>query len=407
MEIHPSPYFILDPKSRRIRIRQNYPKKRIVISLDEKCNPKDWSASKGLPKDYHQRERLKLLLQKVEESADILSAKGFSNPSLQACFDQMKNPVDVGAPGKDDNRIASWAKFKAGLHNVNYRKGFITLQTHLSEWGRPNALLVDINETWVFAYCNYMQKRGMRTASISKMISYLRHTLKAAKRNKQPVGEIPDELTPGTLGGEPSKIRLPLNFGDLMRLHNLTGISKQQGIIRDLFLLQAFTGLRVGDLMNPNQMILKDRIINIQGKTSTAHVITLNEYSLNLIKKYSTINLDGSYQLNVPKFTPQYTNRYCILLGKIAGIKKHISNHIGRHSRARLLADIGLNEELRGAELGHKKSVTSRYGQLEGDLQVRIVQMKWEKAIKRWKEINQEVSEDQAYEKWMFEMMTA
>jgi integrase len=154
---------------------------------------------------------------------------------------------------------------------------------------------------------------------------------------------------------------MPLEFGELMRLLNLDKLSTHLAVVRDHFLLMAFTGVRISDLNNSNEWhIYPDRIVHQQQKTEGVHAITLNVYSRQLIEKYSTLNIDGFRKMNLTQLTPQYMNRCLIQLAKLAHISKHISCHIGRHSYALLLHDIGVKKDIRAAELGHRggRSVT-------------------------------------------------
>jgi integrase len=273
---------------------------------------------------------------------------------------------------------------------------------------------VDVSETWITNYCKYLatqrsltrkakgdensktekkspqasdKEKGLRTSTINKSVGYLRNVLKSAKKNGQPVGEIPERLKRSTVGGKRSTQREPLDLGDVMKLVALEKLPRHLEIIRDEFILMSFTGVRIGDLLDPAWVITRDRIINNQGKTAGVHCITLNQYSREIIKRYSTVDLHGNFKLDLPDHEGQYLNRQYKRLARMAGVTKNITNHIARHTFAGILADMNLNESLRAAELGHRanKSVTAGYGIMGADSQVKFVSKKWEKVLSLWK----------------------
>jgi len=388
----PEPYYIRDSRNGSIRLRQNHDSGRQFITIQgEICNG-PWDKRKKLPKDGGQASRLINIVTRLKKFERILLAKGVSNPPLSLVWAEQFKSVDEEAP--QSNKVMDWCAWKASLSGIHYKRGFLNIIAHLEDWGRPNALLVDINETWIKKYCEYLSnKRGLRTSSITKSIAYLRNVLDSAVRNNQPIGNIPDRLTRSTVGGKPSEIRQPLDFSEVMAIHDLTKLPRHLVVVRDCFLLMCFTGVRVSDLLDNSWNISRDRIVNRQHKTQGIHVITLNEYSKQIISRYSTVGLNGIYKLELPAFTGQYLNRALKKLAIMARIKKPVHNHIARHTFARILADMGVNENLRGAELGHnsRKSVTAGYGIIDAEFQVKLVGKKWAKAISQWKG---------DYEKW-------
>lgn len=388
----PEPYYIKDLRNGSIRLRQNHDSGRQLITIQGEICKGSWDKRKKLPKDGAQASRLINIITRLKKFERILLAKGVSNPPLSLVWAEQFKAVDEEAP--NSNKVVDWCTWKASLSGIHYKRGFLNLIAHLEDWGRPNALLVDITETWVKKYCEYLSEtRGLRTSTITKCIAYLRNVSESAARNNQPVGNIPDRLKRSTVGGKVSEIRQPLDFSEVMAIRDLSKLPRHLVVVRDCFLLMCFTGVRVSDLLGNNWKITRDRIVNRQQKTQGVHIITLNEYSKEIISRYSTVALDGSYKLELPAFTGQYLNRSFKKLATMAHILKPVHNHIARHTFARILADMGVNENLRGAELGHnsRKSVTAGYGIIDAEFQVKLVGKKWAKAISEWKG---------DYEKW-------
>lgn len=377
----PAPYFLIDPRNNRIKLRQNHIHGRQLLSIGEKCSAKEWNKKKNRPKDFTQAQRLDNLLLKLSKLEKILMAKGYNNPPLRIVWDSQFEAVEPDAPSS--NSIVDWCNWKASLGNG---QGFLNIVVHLQEWKRSSALLVNLNESWVRSYCRYLsQERGMKTSSISKSVAYLRNVVNSARLNNQPVGVIPVRLGKAAIGGKSSLQKMPLDLGELMRWKELTGLPRHLESIRDMFLIMCFTGVRISDLLDPAWVVYRDRIINTAAKTGRAHAITLNSISRQTIEKYATTTMNGEWKLSLPVLEGQYLNRQYKKLAKMAYIKKNVTNHVARHSFSRLLSDMGLNEGLRAAELGHAgRTVTSGYGVHDADSQVKLVSRKWEKVLGMW-----------------------
>jgi integrase len=399
--MNPEPYYFLDPRNNRIKIRQNHANGRQVVVTDEYCTS-GWLAKKKRPKDPEQTGRLMNLMTHLNQLSRVLEAKGYVNPPLKEVWQSQFDAVEPDAP--KGNQIVDWCKWRASLSGYHYKRGYLNIIAHLKDWGKPNALLVNINESWVNSYCKYLNERGLKTSSINKSMAYLRSVVKSARTNNAKVGVIPDRLKKSVVGGKRSTVKIPLDFGEVQKLYALNKLPRHLEVIRDMFVLMCFTGVRIGDLLNPDWIITRDRIHNQQAKTGRNHVITLNPYSLAIIKKYSTIGMDGNLIINLPDHEGQYLNRQYKKLALMIHTKKTITNHIARHTFARLLSDMGISESLRASELGHKAnaSVTSGYGNMDADFQVKMVAKRWDKVIGLWNEVAKTKNKDREgdYEKW-------
>jgi integrase len=262
----------------------------------------------------------------------------------------------------------------AGRHG----RGYLQVISNLEDRHQLGIQLVDITDSWITGYIDWMVRRGLLQSTIKKRVDAIRRTLQSATKRKQPVATLLDEpsiISTAINRADVGQSKQPLDFVELMRLVELTGLSKRHQTVLDEFLLMAFTSVRISDLMRSDSWIINNDSITLkQQKTKGIQSVTINEVSRRLIKKYGSVDIQGNYTLRLPVFTGQYFNREIKTIAKLAGITKPVSAHVGRHSYARLLSDLGLPEHIRAVELGHAAgSVTQGYGRQTDNNFVRIV----------------------------------
>jgi len=112
--------------------------------------------------------------------------------------------------------------------------------------------------------------------------------------------------------------------------------------IRDTFLFSCFCGLRFSDMESLTWNHITEEAICIRMKKTNKEVtIPLIPQTKKLLDKYKP----NQYQLKGEKIFPtisnQKTNDYLKEVGKLAGIKKTITTHIGRHTFATMHISAG------------------------------------------------------------------
>lgn len=397
--LRPTPYFWLDARPRKngtyaIRFRQNTNPHTLININEFVTSTKHWDNKRNRSKDKNQQARLDDLLARIELTAKVEIDLGL-NPTLRSCYERLHRPVDNTSP--TTNRATDWLRWMATRHG----RGYLQVVTNLKDRKQHNLQLVDITDEWITTYIDWMVRRGLLQSTIKKRIDAIRRTLVAATKRKQPVATLLDEpsiISTAINRADVGQSKQPLDFIELMKLVELDGLSKRHQTVLDEFLLMAFTSVRISDLMAADRWIINNDSITLrQQKTKGIQSITLNDISRRLIKKYATVDTHGYYSLRLPVFTGQYFNRELKIIGPLAGIKKPISAHVGRHSYARLLSDLGLPEHIRAVELGHAAgSVTQGYGRQTDNNFVRIVvNAAMRKAFAAYKP-------KQTYEDWYF-----
>ncbi len=157
-----------------------------------------------------------------------------------------------------------------------------------------------------------------------------------------------------------------LTMDEIARLEALDGLPANLRAVRDRFLYSCWTGLRVSD----NLALLKSSLTDTpDGYVVSLH--TLKGYGHDLIHPLGLL-FDGKPDRIArhwmaahdgptlfPKVSTSYIKMALDLLGPMAGITKHLTFHVARHTCASLLADVSQNPFLIMNILGHSSISTS------------------------------------------------
>ena len=180
-------------------------------------------------------------------------------------------------------------------------------------------------------------------------------------------------------------------IAELDALEKLADLPYNIGMIRDRYLYSCYTGLRISD----NLALLKTDLTDTpDGYVVNLH--TIKGYGHDLIhpiglmfdgrpdtiaRRWITAHTEDTL---FPTISRAYISTVLLVLADMAGIKKHLTFHVARHTCASLLADISQNPYLIMNILGHadiKTSMTYIHASPEGTKkQFRILQDWKEKA---------------------------
>lgn len=116
------------------------------------------------------------------------------------------------------------------------------------------------------------------------------------------------------------------------------------------FLLQCYTGLRVGDLkhLRISEILASGRIIIQTSKTGTMVSQPLNDEVKKILQTMKPFSV-----------TEQEYNRQLKSLAALAGITKNLSSHVARHTAAMRMAELGISKEVAAKILGHRSTKTT------------------------------------------------
>lgn len=232
---------------------------------------------------------------------------------------------------------------------LNFLKNEYPHLTFFSDLTYPNITLLD----------EYLKKRKvdghlmMQTTihTYHKVIKlYINEAIKFEKMQDNPYRKFHDSL------GTPRE-RTVLSLQEINLIRNYKTLSSLEKKARDLFIVQCYTGLSYSDLMNVDftkaerygeDYILKDERL----KTGVTFFAALLPPVIEILDRYD-------YQL--PHLAYDVYNRTLKFVASAAGIKKHVSTHIGRHTFATTIAlGSGLPIEVVSKMLGHRNIKTTQ-----------------------------------------------
>ena len=204
----------------------------------------------------------------------------------------------------------------------------------------------DINENLVYQYKEYLlNDSGLSGESPNSYLRRFKKILKQAQRDKVVNGEPGKDIT----------IKLKKTFKkDVLTIEELQKLKAtpcKNDIIKRAFLFSTMTGLRFVDVKNLLWKNIDNGIMKIvQEKTEIENSINLNKTALDLIGDGANEKKESKI-FNLPSF------EYCMRILKKwktdAGINKHITWHVARHSFGTNLLIAGTDVKTTAGLLGH------------------------------------------------------
>lgn len=162
-----------------------------------------------------------------------------------------------------------------------------------------------------------------------------------------------------------------LTLEEVDRIYNCTPGSKRLEVIRDMFLMSAFTGLAFTDV---SQLTEDHIIIDNDGnkwirkprqKTKQMSNIPLLDVPLSIIEKYQGDPKAKKKGVLLPVPCNQVMNRYLKEIATICNINKHLTMHTARHTYATLCLSQGVSLKNVSKMLGHASvKMTERYARV-------------------------------------------
>lgn len=162
---------------------------------------------------------------------------------------------------------------------------------------------------------------------------------------------------------------LTLEEGD--RIYNCTPGSKRLEVIRDMFLMSAFTGLAFTDV---SQLTKEHIVIDNDGnkwirkprqKTKQMSNIPLLDVPLSIIEKYQGDQKAKKKGVLLPVPCNQVMNRYLKEIATICNINKHLTMHTARHTYATLCLSQSVSLKNVSKMFGHASvKMTERYARV-------------------------------------------
>jgi integrase len=220
-------------------------------------------------------------------------------------------------------------------------------------------LLADITSADVTAFQNYLVNLRLSANTVHTYMANIKTAFGVARREKllnlnhDPFSDVPPVKRHDSR-------RTYLTFDEIKRLSET---DCQDNHVKRAFLLSCFCGLRVSDVRALTwRNVQNDRIEIIMAKTGEPFHADLNATATAQIGKR------GKAAINDAVFTlpeEKQVGRILLRWAKAAGVEKHVTFHVSRHTYATLLITYGNDIFVTSELLGHKDvKVTRKYAKI-------------------------------------------
>jgi site-specific recombinase XerD len=261
------------------------------------------------------------------------------------------------------------------LNIATYKKYQITekkLIEYLKYIGKNDVRLKELKLGFIQDFNTFMKQHyGNCQNTTGKHLKNLKSYLKYATTNdwitKSPFQEFKVTYR--------AKEKPSLTFEELIQIENIEIENKGLSLVKNMFLLQCYTGLSFSDLASLKS---KDITVGIDGglwiiktrlKTEVRSAIPLLPKAVFLLNQYSDKN--NVDQPLLPLYTIQKYNVYLKVIADLCGITKALSSHAGRRTFASTVAlSNGVSIESISKMLGHANTkITQEYARVS-DLKI-------------------------------------
>lgn len=345
-----------------IQIEVRYEKKRKWISTGIKVFKDQWHDKRYIVDSLDSdelNERLFLCKEKIDSYFNSLMEKGITFSWDD--FDTFLKRMDTSTSSETfidyvARRIEERNDIKPST-KANHRK----LLTSLDEFGKI-LYFSDLTKSNVADYYNFLlgkeviiqgkvQKLKLTTtSSYMKFLKvYINDAIQHDKLDKNPCNGLKVKRGSAENGRW-------LSLEELSRIENIENIPSSLKIIRDLFLIQCYTGMAYTDLMDfsPEKLTEIDGVTVLSGKRKKS-----GESYVTVI--YPTLkNLLDKYNYNIPKRTNQSYNRALKILSMACNIDKPLATHWARRTCGMLMLNKGYSIEVVAKVLGHSDIKTTQ-----------------------------------------------
>jgi phage integrase len=345
-----------------IQIEVRYEKKRKWISTGIKVFKDQWHDKRYIVNSLDSdelNERLFLCKEKMDSYFNSLMEKGITFSWDD--FDIFLKRMDTSTSSETfidyvARRIEERNDIKPST-KANHRK----LLTSLDEFGKI-LYFSDLTKSNVADYYNFLlgkeviiqgkvQKLKLTTtSSYMKFLKvYINDAIQHDKLDKNPCNGLKVKRGSAENGRW-------LSLEELSRIENIENIPSSLKIIRDLFLIQCYTGMAYTDLMDfsPEKLTEIDGVTVLSGKRKKS-----GESYVTVI--YPTLrNLLDKYNYNIPKRTNQSYNRALKILSMACNIDKPLATHWARRTCGMLMLNKGYSIEVVAKVLGHSDIKTTQ-----------------------------------------------
>jgi integrase len=261
-------------------------------------------------------------------------------------------------------RKADFIKYFESLCVKKDSNNYNSTLLKLKDFSGGSLLFSELTEQKIKDFITYLQKQSLSQTTVLHYYKMLSATLNDAVRDKflatNPTVFIPQHEKPKKIESK----REYLTMEEIRKLNDTPLSGNPQ--IKTAFLFGCFCGLRISDIKKLTWDEIHDEKIEYrQKKTQKVEYLPLGKQALTILGKIEKHETNNLVFWNLPNPHHGYVNQTLRVWAASAGIKKHLSWHISRHSFATLFLTSGGDIYTLSKLLGHSSvDITSVYGKI-------------------------------------------
>lgn len=274
-------------------------------------------------------------------------------------------------PESRDMDILEWfselREDKKASKSANYFYTSRSVLMHLTEFvGKKKVLLRDVDKSFVKRFIKYLQKYiSYKGVPLEKTTIYTYYMHFCIGLNKAVKEELIDKNPCDLVSNEdkPKNGTTTREYLTLDEVKRMMAAECKYPMVKKLFLLSCFTGMRYVDIVNLRWKDIKAidegvyQIEIIQQKTRQTVVVPLSENAIQwLPDRNGASDNDRLFKMPDRSVAYDFLHRW----SESAGIKKNVTFHVGRHTYATLLLYYGADLYTVSKLLGHTNVKTTQ-----------------------------------------------
>lgn len=318
--------------------------KKVYFSSNVTLYPNQWC--KGMVVNHSKAEKLTAYLVKWRNEIEEIELNALlKGHRISLC--QLKTAVKSGIHENASLREFTHTVIENSDRKESTRRGYEYLMNEIErEYGKLT--LDDITYDWVTRWRTHMQETKLSENTIKGRMKLLRCVMnEAIKRNI-----IQDNPFKFIKIGNMTAKKVYLEMKEIKRIEKLE-LKGKEAIVRDLFLLGCYSGLRWSDLSTLERAEIKNGILR-KTMLKTSHEVVIPIGTLFWGKGMEIIE---RYKGNITRLSHVCSNatanRTIKEIAERAGVKKNVSFHWARKSCSSNLLLLGMDRNEISSILGH------------------------------------------------------
>ena len=322
---------------------------RVFLNLPMKADPQDFNR-KRRPADIEEqltrwRKKANEIINELLDEGQALTAAGIRDLLRTGGV----RSYTINDLFKDYLKILR----TRGMVHSSYRKYELTRELFMEFIKDGERQLNSVKETEISEFYEWLNKRYQVNSSASymaKLKSFFKYGMESGKLRRSPFIEI-------RIRRERKQIEY-LNDAEIRKIKETEYSTEALNRIRDVFLVQCFSGLSFIDLENLKKDDIKQRgdtyyINKERQKTKIRYTAVIIDEGVDILKKYD---------FKLPIISNQKTNSALKAVAREAGIDKNVYTHLARKTYGHILLKRGIRIEAVAKALGHSEiKTTQRY----------------------------------------------